>query len=197
MKILAFADTHGKEKFIERLLEKGKRVDILVCAGDITFFGNGLKKIIEKFAKLKKTMLIIHGNHESEESIRELSKRFSWLIFIHKGSYKFGNYHFFGYGGDGFATQDSRYENIIKQFKKTVKKGEKVVIVTHGPPYGTKCDELPYQGHVGCKTYTKIDKQIKPILHICGHLHETASRRDRIGDTLVINPGGAGKIIRI
>jgi len=77
-----------------------------------------------------------------------------------------------------------------------LKKNSKVVLITHGPPYGTRCDLMP-QGHVGCKTYTKVDKELKPILHICGHLHETDSRRDKIGNTLVINPGAAGKIIRI
>jgi len=196
MKILAFADTHGKLKAMERIMEKGKDVDLLVCAGDISNFGHNLEKLIVKFKKLNKTMLIIHGNHETKEQLMELAKKYSWLLFIHKGSYQLGNYHFFGYGGDGFAREDPEYEKLIKKFKKTLKKNSKVVLITHGPPYGTRCDLMP-QGHVGCKTYTKVDKELKPILHICGHLHETDSRRDKIGNTLVINPGAAGKIIRI
>lgn len=197
MKILAFVDTHGDLKAIKRLLEKGQEVDLLICAGDISQFGNDLKNLILKFQKLKTPMLIIHGNHESEEQVREVSKEFPWVIFIHKGSYQLGDYYFFGYGGGGFSTEDLQYEKLIKKFKRTLKKDAKIIIITHGPPYGTKCDLLSHQGHRGCKTYTKIDQELKPILHICGHLHETAAVRDRIGNTLVINPGPEGKIIRI
>lgn len=197
MKILAFVDTHGNLNAIKRLLKKGESVDLLICAGDISNFGNNLLSSVSKLQKLKKHMLIIHGNHESEEQMREVSKKFPWVIYIHKGSYQLGNYYFFGYGGGGFSTEDSQYEKTIKKFKKTLKKDAKIVLITHGPPYGTRCDLLMHQGHRGCKTYTKIDKELKPILHICGHLHETASIRDKIGKTLVINPGPEGKIIRI
>lgn len=197
MKILAFVDTHGSLKAIERLLEKGSGVDILVCAGDISNFGHNLRESVAKFKRLNKPMLIIHGNHEFEEQMRELSKEFPWLVYIHKGSYQLGEYCFLGYGGGGFSSEDLEYEKTIKRFKKTLKKDAKLIIVTHGPPYGTKCDLLPYQGYRGCKTYTEVDKELRPILHICGHLHETASMRDRIGDTLVINPGAEGKIIRV
>lgn len=197
MKILAFVDTHGSLEAIKRLLIKGEGVDLLVCAGDISNFGHNLKESIVKFKKLNKPMLIIHGNHESEEQIKELSKEFKWLINIHKGAYQLGEYYFFGYGGGGFSMEDREYEKVINRFKKTLKKDAKLVIITHGPPYGTKCDNLPHQGYRGCKTYTETDKELKPVLHICGHLHETASMRDKIGDTIIINPGAAGKIIRI
>lgn len=196
MKILAFADTHGNLNAMKRLLEKGRGVDLLICAGDISNFGHNLKGLVAKFKNLNKPMLIVHGNHESEEQIREVCKNFKWVICIHKGAYQLGNYYFFGYGGGGFSREDPEYEKLIKKFKKTLKKETKVVLITHGPPYGTKCDMMPHQGHVGCKTYTKVDKELKPILHICGHLHETDSIRDKIGDTLIINPGAKGKIIR-
>jgi len=197
MKILAFVDTHGSLEAIKRLLVKGEGVDLLVCAGDISNFGHNLKESIAKFKKLNKPMLIIHGNHESEEQIKELSKEFPWLINLHKGSYNLGEYCFFGYGGGGFSMEDREYEKVANKFKKTLKKGSKLIVITHGPPYGTKCDYLPHQGYRGCKTYTNMDKELKPILHICGHLHETAAVRCTIGNTLVINPGAEGKIIRI
>ena len=161
MKILAFADTHGNLKAIKRLLEKGKNVDLLVCAGDISNFGRNLRKLVAEFKKLNKTMLIIHGNHESMEQMMELSKEFPWLLFIHKGAYQFGNYFFLGYGGDGFSRQDPEYEKLARKFKKTLKKDSKLIIITHGPPYGTRCDFIPHQRHVGCETYTKIDKIIR------------------------------------
>lgn len=197
MKILAFVDTHGNLDAIKRLLKKGEDVDLIICAGDISNFGNNLRSSIAKFQKLNKIMLIIHGNHESEEQIKEICTEFPWLMFIHKGSYQLGNYYFLGYGGGGFSIEDTQYEKVIKRFKKTLKKDAKIVIITHGPPYGTKCDFLLHHGHRGCKTYTRIDKELEPILHICGHLHETASIRDKLGNTLVINPGAEGKIIRI
>jgi len=196
MKILAFADTHGKEKAMKRLLNKGKDVDLLVCAGDISIFGHNLLKLIERFKVLNKTMLILHGNHESKEELIAIAKAHPWVIFLHRMSYQLGDYYFFGYGGDGFAKEDPEFKKVYMKFLKTVKKNGKVILITHGPPYGTKCDFLTHIGHVGCKTYTKVIEKTKPLVHICGHLHETDSMRDKIGNTLVINPGAAGKILR-
>jgi Icc-related predicted phosphoesterase len=50
--------------------------------------------------------------------------------------------------------------------------------------------------HAGNKTVRKVIERIKPILAISGHLHECAGI-DKIGKTVVINPGHNGRVIVI
>jgi len=111
--------------------------------------------------------------------------------------YRFGNYVFFGYGGGGFSQIDKSLERIMKKFKKSLKKGDKIIFVSHAPPYNTKCDLILGHGNVGSKSVRKFIEEFKPLYNINGHIHECFSRRDKIGETVVINPGPEGKILRV
>ncbi len=196
MKLLCFVDTHSNTKAINHLLKISKKVDILVCAGDITNWGEGLKSILKKFEKLKKIMLIIPGNHESEEEMHEACKNLKYVINLHKGAYFEGEFAFFGFGGGGFAMEDKNFEKISKKFFKDAK-GKKIILITHAPPFGTKLDNLPGLGHRGCMSIRKFIEDAQPLVHICGHLHETAGSVDKIGKTIIVNPGPHGRIIEL
>tara|TARA_Y100000034_G_scaffold62770_1_gene76048 strand:- start:2232 stop:2819 length:588 start_codon:yes stop_codon:yes gene_type:complete len=195
MKILAFCDTHGDNQTMKRILEKSKNVDLVVCGGDISVFGHNLEKSLKQLKKIKKPVLIINGNHEEPEVIRKLCKKYGF-IFLHKNSYKVDNYIFFGFGGGGFAQVDKEFEKESKKFLKKIK-GEDLILITHAPPHKTKVDYLPHFGHVGNKSIREFIDKGKPILAICGHLHENESKRDKIKNTIVINPGREGKILTI
>ncbi len=57
MKILAFSDTHLNKKAINNLIDNSKKVDILICAGDISWFGVSLEKILQMLdSKIKKLL---------------------------------------------------------------------------------------------------------------------------------------------
>jgi Icc-related predicted phosphoesterase len=169
----------------------------MVCAGDISDWGAKEKETLDALAKAKKPMILIPGNHEFEDSLRELSKKYDYIIYLHKGSYQFDKYLFFGYGTGGFAERSKDFERTAKQFKKTIKKKNTVTLITHGPPYGTKLDFLPGLGHRGCKSIMDFIKDVKPVLHISGHLHETSGNTEVIGNTVLVNPGPNGKIIEL
>lgn len=59
------------------------------------------------------------------------------------------------------------------------------ILITHGPPYGI-LDVLDSEKHVGDVDLLKRVKEIKPKVHISGHIHEAYGRK-KIGDTLFIN----------
>lgn len=196
MKILAFADQHGDKAAIKKVLERAKEADLLVCAGDISEWGQNEREILKELQKAGKPMLLIPGNHELEEELKEIAKEFDYVIYLHKGSYKFGEYVFFGYGGGGFAHENKEFERIAKQFQKTIPENAKVILITHGPPYGTELDYI-HDRHTGCKSITKFIETVKPILSISGHLHESFGIKQVVGKTLVINPGPQGKMLII
>jgi Icc-related predicted phosphoesterase len=45
------------------------------------------------------------------------------------------------------------------------------ILITHGPVYGL-LDRKAGGNHVGCKDLLRKVEEIKPKLHVCGHIHE-------------------------
>ena len=76
MEILAFVDAHGSLSALRELKKKAARADLLVCAGDISIFEHGLVRLLYELNKINKPVLIIHGNHETEEIL----KKSSWIF---------------------------------------------------------------------------------------------------------------------
>ncbi len=199
MKILCFVDVHGSMPIMKKLVERGKKDDIglVICAGDISTFGDKLNKFVELFSKVKKPFLIIHGNHEDESEISRACKPFENCINIHEAGFSGPDFTVLGYGGGGFSKVDKKFEKIAKVFKKIIKdKGGKIILVTHAPPYNTTVDKIG-KNPVGNKSIREFIVSAKPDLVICGHLHENANKKDKIGKTLVMNPGYKGKVITL
>jgi len=193
MKILAFTDHHGSPNDFDEVKKKAKHADIIICGGDFTIFENQIEHIMNEINNLPKKVLLIHGNHEDEEEVEFLANQHDNIEFIHSGYFETDNYIFIGYGGGGFSTKDHMFEEMSKKFP-AIMKGKKTVLVLHGPPHGTKTDKLS-MGFVGNKSFTKFIKKYQPDIVICGHLHETFHKKDRIGKSVIINPGPDGEYI--
>ena len=197
MKILAFTDVHGDKKSISGLIESAKidNPDLLVCAGDLTNFGENLHNFLILLNKTGKLLLIIPGNHEDPDELEKICGNNKNCVYLHKKIYRIGNYLFIGSGGGGFSVKDLEFEKYFVKMKKEFSKDVKIILVTHAPVYKTKTDMLEGLGHRGCISYRKFIEEYKPILAICGHFHETSEKIDHIGKSLVINPGKRGKIL--
>jgi len=192
---LAFSDTHGDDSALRKAGKKAGHADIILCPGDITIFEHHLKRIIKTIAGFGKPTLIVPGNHESEAALREGCSKYSNTIFLHKQFYEKDGVVFCGYGGGGFSTIDKEFERFTKKIRER-SKGKKLVLLLHGPAYGNITDLMP-MGHVGNKSYAEFIKQAKPVLVVSGHIHETNDTYEKVGKTLVINPGPEGELIKI
>jgi len=197
MRMLAFVDLHGNRSALRKIIRTAikKSIDIIVCAGDFTIFGQAQEFILSKLNSIGKPVLIIHGNHEDETALRKACKRFSNCYFIHKTGFRKNSYLFVGWGGGGFSFRDKEFERYSNKFKKIIKDNDKVVLVTHAPPYKTRIDQIGKE-HAGNKSIRRFIEKIKPELAVSGHLHECAGE-DNIGKTKVVNPGYKGKVIII
>jgi len=200
MKLLAFTDLHLSTEALKKVKEKVKKSkpDLLVCAGDLTIFENGLNEMLKRLSKIKKNILLIHGNHETASSMRKICSKYDNLIFIHNKHHIIDDYLFLGHGGGGFSIVDKGFKKIGKNFKKIIKKnkGKKTILITHAPPYKTKLDFIIDQ-HCGNKSIRKFIEKNKINLHLSGHLHENFRKKDTIKKTETINPGPYGKVIRV
>jgi Icc-related predicted phosphoesterase len=68
-----------------------------------------------------------------------------------------------------------------------------LVCVFHGPPYGTRLDQIAGGAHVGSRATRRFLERMRPALSLHGHIHESptvsGSFADRIGATICVNPG--------
>ena len=99
------------------------------------------------------------------------------------------------FGFSTVAAEDAEFRKISREWYGKYQ-DEKVILVTHGPPSGTKIDLLEKR-QVGNYDYRKFIERIKAKLMICGHIHETAGVQDKVGKTIVINPGWEGMVIEL
>lgn len=194
MRILAFTDLHGNKKMLEDL-EKTVRTenpDIIICAGDFTNFERKMEEILFDINMLGKPVLLIHGNHEDSENVQDIVQLFDYIKFIHKKPFKIGKYEILGFGGGGFSQTDKEFE----KYSKKIGTKKNLILVTHAPPYGTKLDFL-HNAHRGNRSFSNFIRKTQPLLAISGHLHETSGVQDKIGKTVLINPGARGVIIEV
>jgi len=195
--VLFFADLHGKETYFNSVKNKSKKADIIVCAGDFTVMERNMSEIMTNLNELNKPVLVIHGNHEDPDAVKELCSLHNNLIFLHKGMHVVDNVVFMGYGGDGFSREDKTFEKVAKKFfGPNSRDKRRKILITHGPPYGTEIDKIG-GSHKGNESYRKFIDEEKPHIVVAGHLHETAGKHQRIGHTLILNPGPKGVLVRV
>lgn len=83
-------------------------------------------------------------------------------------------------------------ESNLNNLMKSIGVG-RTILVTHAPPYNTNLDMISPTKHVGSRAVRKIIERYQPIVSLHGHIHESplisGSIRDRIGNTICVNPG--------
>jgi len=196
MRILAVVDIHGSRAAMKEVLKKAEKADVIVSAGDISIFGGDLDNLHADLNSSGKPVIVVHGNHETSAETEQSCSMFKNLHFIHRNHIQIDDVFFLGYGGGGFSRRDSGFEALAKGFAEEATRHKKVVLVLHGPPYGTTLDRLG-KDHHGNKSFTDFINTSKLDLVICGHLHETAGKEDTLNDAKLINPGPKGKILEI
>jgi Icc-related predicted phosphoesterase len=201
MELLAFTDLHGRINGLREIIKTARNGEIsaLLCAGDLTFFGANLHELLKKFNS-ELPLFIIPGNHELPEDIKNALKKFKFVKDIHGKASFLDSCTIFGLGGSKitpfstpFEMDDKQIEKKLGKFKK--KKG-KLILVTHEPPHNTLLDYVNDM-HLGSIAIRKFIEKHQPDYCICGHFHENAGKRDKVGKTIVINPGPNGQVIKI
>ena len=205
LKILAVTDIHGNKICIKNILKKlkreedrGKPVDYIVCCGDFTVFQHSMLTVLDWLNKLPKKVILIHGNHENAEQVRKACRQRKNIIYIHRKALRVQkDYVFLGYGGGGFALTDERFVAWSSNMMKKMKKEDRIILMTHGPAYGTNLDLVSEDHHCGNKDYTFFIKKYQPTLYLSGHIHECFGHSEKIKKSVLLNPGPFGIVVDI
>jgi hypothetical protein len=185
-------------------VEKSKDVDIVVCCGDLSNFGEDYESSFKLMKKIEKPILIVPGNHEKNQFIDELCAKHEKMKNVHGSFYKFDDITFIGCGGASLSPFETPHELTGKKFKdifdklqEFVNESSKAVFIGHEPPSITTLDFIEGVGHVGnMRVREFLEKNAdRIVLGFFGHIHECAGKEDMIKKTRIINPGKNGKII--
>lgn len=197
-KILAVGDIHGDTGLVKKLAKKAQKenVDLIILAGDLTFWEESVKNIISPFTKAKKQVLIIPGNHESIATVDFLAELYG-VKNIHGYAFIKNDLGIFGAGGADVGinqTSESELLDMLKKGYEKVRGLKKKIMVTHMHPKGSKSEIFGFEGS---KAIRKAIKKFSPDILINAHIHEAAGLEEQIGKTKIINVSRKEKIFEI
>ncbi|MBI3190253.1 metallophosphoesterase, partial [archaeon] len=152
LKILATSDLQGNSVASKQLAAKAEKehADVVVIAGDILDFGQYAKNMIKPFVEKNERVLIVPGNHDTEDAIESFEKNYK-VKNLHGGYARIGDIGFFGCGGTNMPffnyalSEEEIYKNLKKSFEK-VKDAPKKVMVTHMHPSGGFVEKYTFPG---------------------------------------------------
>lgn len=197
MKILIFSDTHGDTRSLERIV--AQPADVYIAAGDLSTFGRGLERCGAALAGLRERLWVLPGNHETHDETRTFCRQHGFVDF-HRQVRSLGATHWAGLGYSNITPFDTPGEYSEDEIARALSEFEGIqplYLVVHFPPHGTPLDEFAPGKHAGSPTLRAWVERVQPVYLFCGHIHEGARRRDRIGATECINVGKLGYTLEI
>jgi uncharacterized protein len=192
MRILALSDIHAEENTLDRLRTVAMRsnYDLVIIAGDLT--NNGPESFAQELLDLfPDNLLCVHGNMDPPNVIDLLSSSKS---YIHGKKVKIGGWNFVGLGGSNptpFRTPSEYSEDEIARLLAVAGVDEYTILVSHPPPKGI-LDNIGTL-NVGSSSVRDCIEKSRPILTVCGHIHEVEGQKI-VGDTLVVKLGPASSL---
>ena len=191
MKILALSDLHADEDVLDRLRAVSSRnqYDLVLFCGDLT--DRGPVSYAEEVVSLFPKCLAVHGNMDTPEVVAKLQEL---GVLIHGRKVKLPEWNVVGLGGSNktpFGTPSELSEEQIASVLEKSGMDQFSIVLSHPPPYGLF--DLVGQVHVGSTALRKAIEARRPILVICGHVHEYEGK-EILGDTLVVKLGPAEKL---
>jgi Icc-related predicted phosphoesterase len=196
MKLLLFSDLHNDYKTAAKLVELSNKADAVVTAGDLCIARRGLEKIVRSLSNIKKPTVLVPGNSESAEELKNACRSWKSAIVLHGSHTSLDGISFYGIGGGipvtpfGSWSYDFTEDQAVTLLQDCPSGG---VLVSHSPPKGSL--DLSSDGRrLGSEAVRQTIETKKPDLVVCGHIHGSAGQVDRLGESTVINAGPAGII---
>jgi Icc-related predicted phosphoesterase len=193
MRLLAFSDLHRDLDGARSLVERSGQYDVVIAAGDFANQHRGLEETIEVLAAIETPTVLVPGNNETEDALREACGGWSAATVLHGESTEIDGVGFFGLGAGvpttpwdwSFDLTDDEAAGLLEDC------GEGAVLVVHSPPHG-HCDRSSGGEHLGSHAILDAIARKQPPLTVCGHIHEAWGERSHIGPTEIANLGPRG-----
>jgi Icc-related predicted phosphoesterase len=184
-KILVLSDIHNQTVTLNSVLKEVQKSsnppDICLIAGDITNFGSyeDLNNVLNRITQNFRDTFFVLGNCDPYFDAEDI---LTSAIFVESNPCKLDFFTILGFG-------NHKPKINYKILKKKEKIGEKICLLTHAPPYGTKADMVSFDRHAGSRELKiAIEKFQNIFLIVSGHIHDSPSI-SRLENCTVVNPG--------
>jgi Icc-related predicted phosphoesterase len=195
VKILLVSDVHGDRARVRRL--KSVERDVTVVAGDLADCDGSIEdalEVLDELASHGPPVIWVPGNCDSPSLAETPPPRNT--LRVHASHVLLEGIVYVGAGGGTYSPFSTPFEISDDELKELLRQGleglessaEAVVMVTHVPAYASGLDRTWSGEYVGSMSVRSIVEERKPVLHVCGHIHE-AWGSTVVGSTLSVNPG--------
>jgi uncharacterized protein len=196
VRILAFSDLHRDLDQGERLVERSQDVDVVVCAGDLASQHRGLEETVEVLRAIEAPTLLVPGNNETDEALREACAGWPSAVVLHGEGTDLDGVPVFGLGAGVPVTPWDWSFDLDEEAAERMLSGcpEDAVLVVHSPPKGA------VDGHgqsLGSEAIRRTIEERHPRVTVCGHIHECQGEEGAVDGTPVYNLGPAGRVLEL
>jgi uncharacterized protein len=193
VKLLAFSDLHRDLGQAAKLVEMSAEADVVIGAGDFASVHEGLEETIGALTSIETPTILVPGNNETEEALREAASEWSAATVLHGSGTTIDGAEFYGLGAGIPVTPwewsfDLDDDSATEQLASCP---DSAILVLHSPPQG-HCDTNGGGDHFGSTALLQAIEEKRPRLAVCGHIHESWGCQSQIGDTSIHNLGPKG-----
>jgi Icc-related predicted phosphoesterase len=198
MRLLAFSDLHTDLSQARRLAERSAEADVALGVGDFASVHSGLVETIDALRAIEVPAVLVPGNNETEEALREACAGWEQAVILHGQSTEIDGVAFFGLGAGIPVTPWEWSFDLTEEAAAELLEAcpEECVLAVHSPPRG-HVDVSGAGTHLGSEAVLEAIERRRPRLAVCGHIHESWGRESRIGPTPVINLGPEGMMLEV
>jgi Icc-related predicted phosphoesterase len=198
VKLLAFSDLHRDLGQAAELVAMSTEADVVIGAGDFASMHEGLGETIDALAAIETPTVLVPGNNETEQALRDASSGWSAATVLHGGGMEIDGVEFYGLGAGipvtpwewSFDLDDEAARSMLEACPQGA------VLVLHSPPRN-HCDSNGTDMHFGSPALLRTIEEKAPRVAVCGHIHESWGCQSQIGSTPVRNLGPKGTWIEI
>jgi Icc-related predicted phosphoesterase len=198
VKLLAFSDLHRDLEQAAELVAMAAEADVVIGAGDFASVHEGLAEAIDALAPIETPTVLVPGNNETEDALREAAAGWSAATVLHGGGTTIEGVEFYGLGAGIPVTPWEWSFDLDDEAATAMLAGcpEGAILVLHSPPRD-HCDSNGSDMHFGSPALLRAIEEKAPRVAVCGHIHESWGCESQIGKTPVRNLGPKGTWIEL
>jgi uncharacterized protein len=198
VKLLAFSDLHRDLDQAAKLVSMSAEADVVIGAGDFASVHEGLAETIGALAAIETPTVLVPGNNETDEALREAAAGWDAATVLHGEGTAIAGVDFYGLGAGvpvtpwewSFDLDDEAAAAMLAACP------DSAILILHSPPQG-HCDANGSGDHFGSPALLRAIEEKAPRLAVCGHIHESWGCESKVGATPVRNLGPQGTWIEI
>jgi uncharacterized protein len=197
VRLLAFSDLHRDRDQAAALVRLAQDADLVLGAGDFGSFRIGLPGVIDVLRAITAPTVLVPGNAETDSALWRACAGWESATVLHGEGTEIAGLQLFGLGGAVPPTPlpwsfDLTEEEAAAKLERCP---EGAVLVVHSPPKG-HVDEVRGKSY-GSEAILRAIERTRPVLAVCGHIHQSWGREAMIGSTRVVNVGPKGMFFEV